>query len=437
MNQAINAVRRLIWIYLFFLLVEGAIRKWFLPGLADVFLIIRDPIVLLAYVIAIKGRFFPQNSIIIGTLALAFFSLLLGLLAEDTHPIVTAYGLRINYLHIPFLFLIPKVFDQTDVIRMGKVFLWASIPMTVLVMAQFFSPPGSFLLRDVHGGEGIMGALGRMRPSGTFSFVTGIAIYYPMVLAFALAFLLQGDRKLVRLSVIGIACALLSIPFSISRLNAFSCAIVFIAAAGGFAKLKKRPLLFVRIVAACMIVGIIFITFDPLEEAIATFEARMETARVEGDEGFIDQGILNRLANDHLFFPMYHLVEAPLAGYGIGYGSNVAARFLQGTVGFSLAEGEWSKVILELGPFGGLAFIILRFAIALKLFYYAWTCMRQNNMLPIMLLSSCFFVIISGQWAPPTILGFSILGGGLVLASCWKRESVDNPAKKTTVLRTS
>lgn len=435
MNQTVRAVRGLIWIYVFFLLFEGAIRKWFLPGLADIFLIIRDPIVLLAYALAIKGGFFPQNRIIIGTIALAFLSLLLGLLAEDSHPIVTLYGLRINYLHIPFIFLIPKVFDKTDVVRVGKAFIWISIPMTALIVAQFFAPRGSFLLRDVHGGEGISGALGRMRPSGTFSFVTGIASFYPMVLAFALAFLLQGDRKLVRLSAIGIACSLISIPFSISRLNGFSCVVVFLTGVGVFARLKKRPQLFIRILVTCVVIGAALVTFDPLEEAIATFEARLENARDSDDDSLIDQGIVERLVNDHLFYPIYHLFEVPLSGYGIGYGSNMAARFLHGSVGFTLAEGEWSRIILELGPLGGVGFILLRFAIALKLLAYSWSRMKQKNMLPIMLLSSCILNILSGQWGPPTILGFAVLGGGLVLASCWTRDSANLVEKNTTAVK--
>ena len=44
-----NFIKKLIWIYFFFMLSEGAFRKWFLPNLSQAFLIIRDPVVLWVY----------------------------------------------------------------------------------------------------------------------------------------------------------------------------------------------------------------------------------------------------------------------------------------------------------------------------------------------------------------------------------------------------
>ena len=42
-------IKKLIWAYFFLLLFEGALRKWFLPGLSQGLLIIRDPIVIWIY----------------------------------------------------------------------------------------------------------------------------------------------------------------------------------------------------------------------------------------------------------------------------------------------------------------------------------------------------------------------------------------------------
>ena len=36
-------IKKLIWAYFLLLLFEGALRKWFLPGLSQGLLIIRDP----------------------------------------------------------------------------------------------------------------------------------------------------------------------------------------------------------------------------------------------------------------------------------------------------------------------------------------------------------------------------------------------------------
>ena len=42
-------IKKLIWAYFLLLLFEGALRKWFLPGLSQGLLIIRDPIVIWIY----------------------------------------------------------------------------------------------------------------------------------------------------------------------------------------------------------------------------------------------------------------------------------------------------------------------------------------------------------------------------------------------------
>ena len=42
--------RKLIYLFFFFLIFEGAFRKWILPGASSLFVVIRDPIVFLLVV---------------------------------------------------------------------------------------------------------------------------------------------------------------------------------------------------------------------------------------------------------------------------------------------------------------------------------------------------------------------------------------------------
>ena len=44
-EKTIQNIRRLIWLYFWLLLLEGALRKWVLPQLSNPLLIIRDPVV--------------------------------------------------------------------------------------------------------------------------------------------------------------------------------------------------------------------------------------------------------------------------------------------------------------------------------------------------------------------------------------------------------
>src|SRR5947209_20481121 len=60
-EKAKHRVRQLIWLYLWLLLIEGALRKWALPRFSNPLLLIRDPVMLGIYFYAIKAQVFPRN----------------------------------------------------------------------------------------------------------------------------------------------------------------------------------------------------------------------------------------------------------------------------------------------------------------------------------------------------------------------------------------
>ena len=71
-----EGIRRLIWLYIVLWLVEGGLRRWFLPGFADPLLVIRDPVVLAIYYLSYTKRLFPLNSFIYSGLVLVVLSAL-------------------------------------------------------------------------------------------------------------------------------------------------------------------------------------------------------------------------------------------------------------------------------------------------------------------------------------------------------------------------
>ena len=80
-NPTIRNIRRLIWLYFWLLLIEGALRKWVLPQLSNPLLIIRDPVVILIYVLAFHARVFPRNAWVISLGIIGFFSVVISFLA--------------------------------------------------------------------------------------------------------------------------------------------------------------------------------------------------------------------------------------------------------------------------------------------------------------------------------------------------------------------
>ena len=58
--------------------------------------------------------------------------------------------------------------------------------------------------------------------------------------------------------------------------------------------------------------------------------------------------------------PFSFISEAGLFGKGLGMGTAAGSALMTGSVSFLLAEGEWSRVILESGPLLGFSFLAYR-----------------------------------------------------------------------------
>src|ERR1700720_1797566 len=160
-EKAKGYIRQLIWLYFWLLLIEGALRKWVLPQLSNPLLIIRDPIVLLIYVLAIRARVFPRNGWVLSLAIIAFGSLAVSFIALWPYlpptriALVSAFGFRANFLHLPLIFLMPRVLRPEDVKRIGWWSLLLVLPMSLLMVAQFRAAPDSLLNRTATG-EGEM-----------------------------------------------------------------------------------------------------------------------------------------------------------------------------------------------------------------------------------------------------------------------------------------
>ena len=90
----VRGTRWLIWVYLILWIVEGALRKWFLPGLSNPLLVVRDPVVILIYLTAFAGNVFPMNRIVGSLMALGVVSLRRGIpgYRESSHDSLLAFA---------------------------------------------------------------------------------------------------------------------------------------------------------------------------------------------------------------------------------------------------------------------------------------------------------------------------------------------------------
>src|SRR4249919_954117 len=98
--KALKYVRGLIWTYFILLMFEGTLRKWILPQYSDVLLIVRDPVVLAIYCLAIRARVFPRNFWMLSLAVIAILSWLVSLVVLQPYLslkpliLVTGFGFR-------------------------------------------------------------------------------------------------------------------------------------------------------------------------------------------------------------------------------------------------------------------------------------------------------------------------------------------------------
>jgi len=420
---AIRSIRGLIYLYIFFLIFEGALRKWIVPQFSNPILLVRDPIILAIYFLSWRAGIFPRNRFILSLAIIGTLSWVVSMFVLDPYlPIsrnllVSTYGFRSDFLHLPLIFVFASVFDAHDVRKIGWWVLIGMIPMSLLMALQFNAAPDSYINRTVGLGEGeqITAGGGKIRPPGTFSFISG-PIHY---VTGAAAFVLYGAlRRGIYQSwlVLAAGCGvILAIVVSGSRSLVVSVLLVVLSLT---IVLVIRPDALNRFGRGFIIVvlaGLLVSRLPVVHEGVGILTSRF-TESAEAADTTITGGLVQRTIST--FTEGFgHLGHAPLAGFGLGVGTSGGATLLGSQATFLLSENEWTRIIFESGPVVGLAFLLWRTIFAAYLGIVSLRALLQGAILPLILFSSGFLAILNGQLGQPTSLGFAVVLNGLCLAS--------------------
>lgn len=414
----IKYIKYFIWLYLVLLIFEGALRKWIVPQLSAPLLVIRDPIVIGIYFLAYRDNLLSKDIFTRSIILLGFFSCLGGLftvITAGSSLAVTFFGLRTNFLHLPLIFLIPKVFNIEDVKKVGWWLLILAIPMAILMVIQFNSPADAFI-NTVAGGEGkqIDSALGKIRPPGTFSFITGAVQYFALVTSFLLYGLIQSKTYPTWLLTATGLSVVVAVASSGSRSAIASIATVIVTL---FVAMLSRPKLArksYRLLIVIILVSIGLRFIPSFNEAVEILDTRIESANTaEASSG----GPLGRFLAS-FSEPFQNLDAIPFLGHGLGMGTNAGSALITGKAEFLLAEGEWARIVLESGFLLGFLFIVLRIALMCWMGKVCVEYATKGNILPLLLFGSSALLVLNGQFGQPTTLGFTVFGSGICLAAC-------------------
>ncbi len=416
----------LVFIMFWMLIFEGSIRKWVAPHWSSYLYFMRDPVALLIYYMAARARVFsPLHPLLLvgGLLAgIAMVFSAINLLVGGTQysPILALYGFRNYFFYLPLPFVVYRVFTYADLCRLARHSIIALAIAAPIAVLQFRAPPESVLNVGIANDiefqfSNLASGEGRVRPAGTFTSVMGMTQLIVSTLALLLwcAMTRQRDKPCPKwLLAVGIAAVTVALAVSGSR-TAFLQAALVVAAVIGMGLLRASKTGKVGAIVLPLLLVICFVAVFPrlFPEAYSTFMERWsDAAELEGEQFHF--GWVGRVL--YSFYDFSRLIgQMPLLGYGVGMAGNGAVNMgvmIDGQSVLKLAEEDWSRHVIELGPLLAVAFIAYRVSFALWLGLRALKATAQSGeLLAILLYAYVVVALTEGQ----------LTGHGLVNGFGW------------------
>ena len=403
-------LKRLIWLYFWLLIFEGALRKWIVPGLSTPLLVVRDPVVLAIYFFAIERKLMPINGLLLFCYSIGILNIFSSTIV-GTPLMVTMYGFRCNFLHAPLIYLIPLILDKDDILKFGKAILLIAIPMCLLTMYQFKSDATHWVNTSA-GGQGAQMLLGdgKVRAAGTFSFNTGLWQFFSIATAFVIfAFI---SKKYYNRLLLYILIPFLPLALSMSGSRGALVASIMVlgcSVLGAAAKGKNISGIFSLFIIGG--VALFFVSSSEFNE-----DARALIGKRFDSGGGIKEGIVDRTFGEVLN-PLRKAFDHPLLGKGLGASTRAGVSLSGGKVERLWVENEFDRILAESGSLLGSAFILFRLLLFVDLAKRAYRSLKLGNYLAFGLFAAAAPIVLNGQWAQPTTLGFASFTAGLFLAA--------------------
>ena len=427
-------IKRLVYLYLFFILYDGVLRKWILGGLSTPIMMIKQVIAVLICLFGI--RFFSRMTwwersfFVIGILVF-----ITTLLFGHQNIIVAIYGCLPFWFGLPVCFIIGKILKYDDLIKIGWIFIITSIINSLILIIQFNLPIYHFLNYQTGEvereliGYSISSLQGGFRPGGLFVHDSQNSMFQMIAFVFILYFLfIRTIHRHKNIIIIALILDIVSLPFSVSRTNIFYHIGVFL-----FFFLFCLPKSQMKVIMKNLpfaIIGLVLLSFLPIvNSAIETITARFADASVDQYAG---KGTIEGTLLDLYYRNVVYNIEAiinpktfdgesiPFWGFGQGMSTQVGGRLLGITenAGFALAEWDGLRIMCESGYFFGWAIIFIRMGYAFRYLFSIKTFRQKHNYLSLIILPAFLVTFyLLNNWGNLFLSNMSFLVGGLFLAS--------------------
>jgi hypothetical protein len=401
---------------------EGAVRKWFLPSASELVYFYKDVVMiasLLGYqsrrnkpLLLIKERIKPFLITVAAFLIYAIASILN---PRAPHQLIGLFGLKVYCLYIPLAFMVPRMFPNKEkLLGFLRWYLLLALPVIVIGITQFRNADTTSALNRYAWNQeasksGIEGSgiaafedsegNTYVRVTSTFSYISGLAVYLPVVFALLLGFtsasLTRRSPQTLRwLSYFSLA-AVVATAFMTGSRSTLVSFIVITLIFYAFTSLKNLKDRLLQVGFGCVLAYIVLTLVFP--QALDA----MKTRALGGDEQIEEgRGRITSLFN----LPMDEAAVAGPFGFGIGATQNAVPSLMNGLnlsfqgeripIGY---EVESARVMLDLGVVGYLLYCLLR----LTLFAILWRgCLsikdRASKSLAMAAMSVLAFYLFTG-----------------------------------------
>ncbi|MBD1916323.1 MULTISPECIES: hypothetical protein [Cyanophyceae] len=367
--------RRSIQAVLVLVVLEGALRKWVLPQASQVIYFLKDFVLIGAYI-----RYFllsstqiqlftKKSSILLLVGCTAFWAGVQALNPSLGSPIIGLFGIKSYFLYVPLIWLVPQMFETEEALyRFIRSYLLLLIPVGLLAIVQFFSPPTSPLNVYAWGEEGpavVSSGLNTVRVTGTFSYLTGYSTYLLACLCLLLPVISRPQSRLWQVLTLTEGALIAATSFmtgsrglvlgSVLLITGYGLLLALTSFSSFFSSTRK---LFLPAIISFLVVS------QGTQLAFNSFWKRVETA---------NDNVVDRIINPFLQpFKIFHLKG--LDGYGLGatfQANGIIRRAFQlppGEVIPVYYENEMGRIALEVGPIGFFLWYGLRLLLLATLF---------------------------------------------------------------------
>jgi hypothetical protein len=353
-------------------LLQGALRKWFFPGSAALYLI-QDVPLTFAYIFALwkglvwGGKLAWMCIVVSAALAVqAMLQVIFGNLQLRT----VVMGLHQYIYYLPILFLVPVCFNFKHRRRFIRWNMLIIVPMSLIAALQSRAPAGAWINRTSAGEDTGLGGIGagHVRATGTFNFTVSYAIWCGFVVGLVIGeWLLPPARRSFQSKAMLIVCtmgAIMATLVSGSRVAVMLAALAFM---GGFAAVivTRNVRLIVRFSAIIVLLPVLIVI--SYFAAPSSFNAVVDRFSGEANQQSIEQRI------DKMFTAFTW--AASYSGLGVGIGVGIPAAN-PGHLAFVLSENESIRIVQEMGTYTGTVLVLLRDGAGIWLVLAAFGALR-------------------------------------------------------------